>query len=93
MTNEEIILRGTIAHLGITPEEASVLIESGNFPVFHTYEHWKSIGYQVRKGERAQFKLSVWKQAKRKDEDGEKPSKMFLKTSAFFGVNQVDKIQ
>jgi len=33
MTNEEIIFRGIQAHLGLTDEEASALIQSGKFPV------------------------------------------------------------
>lgn len=94
MTNEEIIYRGIQSHLGLTDEEASAMLKAGTFPVMHTYEHWKSLGFQVRKGEHADLKLTIWKQGKAKEaEDGTmKPGRMFMKTAAFFGVSQVDKV-
>ena len=94
MTNEEIIFRGIQSHLGLTDEEASALIQSGKFPVYHTYEHWKSLGFQVKKGEHADMKLTIWKQGKAKtaDDGSTIPGRMFMKTAAFFGTGQVEKI-
>jgi len=94
MTNEEIIYRGIQSHLKLTDEEASELLKAGKFPVYHTYEHWKSLGFQVRKGEHADLKLTIWKQGKAKEnEDGQTvPGRMFMKTAAFFGRGQVDLI-
>lgn len=94
MTNEEIIFKGIQSHLGLTDEEASELLKTGKFPVYHTYEHWKSLNYQVKRGEHADLKLAIWKQGKAKEtEDGQTiPGRMFLKTSAFFGSGQVEKI-
>ena len=94
MTNEEIIFNGVCAHLGINKEDGLALLQSGQFPVFHTYEIWKTLGYQVRKGEHAELTLTIWKQGKAKEDENGKPiaPKMFLKTAHFFGRGQVDKI-
>lgn len=86
MTNEQIILAARFLN-GIT-EDA------------HTFAHWKTLGYQVRKGEHAAFKTAIWKYKKGKNadadanEDGEKaePGRMFLKTAFFFTRSQVDPI-
>lgn len=93
MTNEEIIFKGVQAHLGLSDDEASALIQSGRFPAFHTYEHWKALGFQVKKGEHADLKLAIWKQGKAKTaEDGSTVAgRMFLKTAAFFGAEQVER--
>ena len=93
MTNDEIIFNGICAHLGIDKEQGLVLLEAGQLPVYHTYEVWKQLGYQVRKGEHADMKLTIWKQGKAKeDENGKQlPARMFLKTAHFFGRGQVDK--
>ena len=94
MTNEQIIFKGIQEHLKLTDEQASEMLKNGTFPVFHTYEHWKSLGFQVKKGEHADLKLAIWKQGKAKEaEDGSTISgKMFMKTAAFFGVGQVEKV-
>ena len=84
MNNEALIALAKAAN-GIT-EEA------------HTYAHWKTLGYQVRKGEHAAFKAMIWKYAPGKgaeieDEEGaNKPGRMFMKNSAFFTASQVDPI-
>lgn len=94
MTNEEIIFNGTCAHLGINKEQGLALLQSGKFPVFHTYEVWKQLGYQVRKGEHSDLKLVIWKQGKPKEDQDGKPvaGRMFMKTAHFFGSGQVDKV-
>ena len=81
MTNAEII-RIQKALNGIT-EDA------------HTFAHWKSLGYAVRKGEHAAFKCAIWKAAtKRVTVDGEEKEavNMFMKTAYFFTRSQVDAI-
>ena len=42
--------------------------------VLHTYSQWKKLGYQVKKGEKSEHKISVWKRSTKKveNEDGEK---------------------
>lgn len=60
----------------------------------HTYNHWKSLGYQVQKGSKALFKATIWKHATKHNEDtDEDEGRMFMKTSSFFGVSQVKPIE
>lgn len=64
-------------------------------PEIHTYKHWESLGYKVRKGEKSYIRITIWKHGKAKEsEDGEilKRASMFLKESCFFTEDQVDKI-
>lgn len=75
-TNAEIIAT-ECALLGITEE-------------VHTFQRWKSMGYAVKKGEKAAFRTSIWKAVQKKDNPDEKV--MFLKTAAFFKESQVQPI-
>ena len=67
----------------------------------HTYQAWKTLGYQVRKGEKAIAKFCIWKHVSAKkdadEEDNEAESgpgdKMFMKMSSFFTAGQVDPIE
>ena len=69
--------------------------------VLHTYSQWKKLGYQVKKGEKSEHKISVWKRSTKKveneNEDGEKEEvdngRYFLKLSAFFTQEQVERIE
>ena len=83
--SQEIEINGEIKKLEL-PEE------------IHTYNKWKELGYQVRKGEKSQIKFSIWKyRGNKKTEDEESDKKVqsghcFMKLSAFFTMDQVDKI-
>lgn len=81
LTNEEIIHSYQMLN-GITED-------------IHTYNHWKSLGFQVRKGQKAIAKIRIWKPGYRKATDTENDEKlfMFMKTAAFFGRSQVDPIE
>lgn len=63
----------------------------------HTYTKWKSMGYQVKKGEKAQHKITIWKHStkKVKDENNEEidSNKYFPKLSCFFTIEQVEKVK
>jgi antirestriction protein ArdC len=69
--------------------------------VLHTYQTWKKLGYQVKKGEKSEHKIPVWKPSTKKveveNEDGTKEEKTngryFIKTSAFFTQEQVERIE
>lgn len=69
--------------------------------VLHTYATWKKLGYQVKKGEKSEHKIPVWKPSTKKveveNEDGEKEKvdngRYFIKTSAFFTQEQVERIE
>lgn len=88
MSNEQLITLAKAAH-GIA-EEA------------HTYARWRSMGYQVRKGEHAAFSATIWKYAPGKGaaeneapaNEGDAPAnegaRMFLKKAHFFTASQVD---
>lgn len=67
-----------------------------------TFAAWKSLGYKVKKGEKAIAKFPIWKfivNAKTDgveiDENGDiiGQGKMFMKTSAFFTDTQVEKME
>jgi len=66
----------------------------------HTFAHWKSLGFSVRKGEKAVVSFPIWKYSTSKKsgsdetdgENGEKTGKMFMKNSHFFSTSQVEKI-
>lgn len=98
--SKELADAGVIGFTGRTFEiplaDGTVLTFPETEPI-HTYSHWKELGYQVRKGQRAVTKLTIWKHAagKRNEETGESetPERMFMKTAAFFSASQVDAIE
>lgn len=63
----------------------------------HTYTKWKSMGYQVKKGEKCQHRITIWKGCpkKIKMEDGTEAegTKVIMKTACFFTIEQVEVIQ
>ena len=64
----------------------------------HTYTKWKSLGYQVKKGEKSEHKITIWKGCSKKSYDEESnaeiiTNKVIMKTAHFFTMNQVEKIQ
>lgn len=64
--------------------------------VIHTFQAWKSLGFQVKKGEKSKIKFPIWKHTTKKVEvDGEEKetSNIFLKVSAFFTYGQVEPIK
>ena len=90
-----------LTNVQIIAMEEARLIEEGlmsNDEVIHTYQHWKSLGYQVRRGEKAITKLSIWKYGGKVQTDektGEKTianPHCFGKVAAFFKTSQVDAI-
>lgn len=61
----------------------------------HTFQEWKALGYQVKRGCKALFKASVWKPRKRKttkddDAEDEMYNGFFLTSASFFGKSQVE---
>ena len=93
-TNQEIIM-GEVLTRGITED-------------VHTYAKWKSLGYQVKKGEKALFQTMLWKISKGKKQDNiknadnennendnkdkKKQPHFFLAKSSMFGRSQVELI-
>lgn len=74
----------------------------------HTFAMWKSLGYQVKKGEKALFQTMLWKMSKGKKQDNiknadnennendnkdkKKQPHFFLAKSSMFGRSQVELI-
>lgn len=90
MTNSEIILGN------MTILIADGVITEDN--VIHTYAHWKSLGFQVKKGEHAIAKFPIWKYTKKKnkemsEEEAQQKGYCFMKNSAWFTDTQVEPIK
>ena len=106
MTNAQIIFnqrvdlmkKGIIGTTGYTIDAVKVdgTIETIMEPVdIHTYQAWKEMGYQVKRGEKAVAKFTIWKYKPGKveiDSDEEEKGTMFMKLAHFFAENQVEKI-
>ena len=114
MTNKEIITteqerlvaEGVLKYTGRVLElemEDGEIVQIKEIQPIHTYNAWKSLGYQVKKGEKCVAKFPIWKYStkKRKNEDtGENEEVVdalhghcFMKVSAFFTNEQVEKIE
>lgn len=67
----------------------------------HTFNGWKQRGFAVKKGEKSEIRIEIWKYAKKKAKetdgeqgnDNEEKGRMFMKSAAFFTAAQVEKIQ
>ena len=92
MTNAQIISLATAEFL----KKGTLKLVDGIPEEIHTFEGWKERGYGVRKGEKSDIRITIWKHGtkKIKDKDGNETEKsaMFLKESAFFRRSQVDEI-
>lgn len=90
MTNNAIIL-GQLALL-IADNKISEEEE------IHTYAHWKSLGYQVKKGQKAVAQFPIWKYTSKKkaeevsEEEAQARGYCFMKMSSFFSTKQVEPI-
>lgn len=63
----------------------------------HTYNKWKSLGYQVKKGEKNIAQFPIWKYTSKKDpemaeEEAQEKGFCFMKMSSFFKFSQVEAI-
>ena len=113
MTNAMIILMESCrlmeaGIIGTTGRSFEIEDENGNRKIImepepiHTYAVWKSLGYQVKRGEKNVAAINIWKTGKGKqnpeaeegDQDGEKSNKLrlFRKTAFFFKQSQCELI-
>lgn len=104
MTNEQIVLdaqlklmkEGKIQTTGRTMICMNMAGEEVLVPepeAIHTYQVWKSMGYQVQKGQKAIVALQIWKHVTKVDEETEEEtSRMFMKTASFFARHQVEQV-
>lgn len=107
MTNAEIIFNERVnlmeaGKIGTTGRKLVVETTEGNKieiqepEQIHTYQAWKSLGYQVKKGEKAVAKFHIWKYTEKVIENGEDEEtikNMFMKCSAFFSASQVESVK
>lgn len=66
----------------------------------HTFAGWKERGFKVKKGEHSTIKFAIWKYTEKEPKEltgnpltDANISKMFMKVSAFFTVDQVEPIK
>lgn len=116
MTNAQIIFNESIrlmedGIIGSTGLKIEVVMDNGETvsmmepePI-HTYAAWKSLGFQVKRGEKAIAKITIWKAGKSRQqeetaeaaaENGVEISpervRMFMKTAHFFKPSQVERV-
>lgn len=112
MTNAQIIMnnaiellkegkiRGTGRFLEIRYEDGRVERIPEPEPI-HTYSTWKSLGFQVKRGEHAVAKFTIWKYAtSRRAQENENEEaqpeqengRCFMKLAHFFSLEQVEPI-
>lgn len=61
----------------------------------HTFAEWKRLGFSVKKGEKAKYKIAIWNKSaknKKEDEEQEDNSYFYTKVAAFFSMDQVKLI-
>lgn len=57
----------------------------------HTYNTWKEMGFQVKKGQKAVAQFTIWKYSGKKNEEtDEEEGHMFMKRASFFSARQVE---
>ena len=104
ITNGEIILRESLRLVdeGILKTTGRVFVqelpdgtkvELPEPEPIHTYNGWKDLGYQVKKGEKAKASFMIWKYHGKKDEEtGEESGRCWQRKASWFTFDQVEKI-
>lgn len=105
MTNEMIILnaRFDLMEEGILQGTGNIIeVEDENGEKkqieepeqIHTYQGWKSLNRQVKRGEKSIATIQIWKHTtkKSKTEDEDDQEKMFLTKAFFFRETQTEAI-
>ena len=69
-----------------------------NIPIstpLYTYAVWRSMGYQVKKGEKCRHRVCLWKYGEKKiEQDGQERTvgRCFHKTMSLFEMSQVERM-
>lgn len=112
MTNMEIIRRESLELLkvGVLKPTGRMFVqelpdgqtvELPEVEPIHTYNGWKDLGYQVKKGEHAKATFLIWKysgkkgeEAKSEEANGEEESggKCWMRKAFWFTFDQVEKV-
>lgn len=97
MTNNEIIYKEQKRLYEEGLINAAVINGQLEYEPIHTFAYWKELGYRVKKGEKSQIKITIWKMVERRTEnqDGEEviETKTFAKVASFFTLRQVELIK
>lgn len=106
MTNEQIIFnesvelmnQGVIGSTGrilIVEDENGEKSEIKEPEALHTYQAWKGLGFQVKRGQKAKASFMIWKHVvkKAKEQQEEDEEKMFMTKAFFFTSDQVEPIE
>ena len=99
MRNTDIILN---KQLDLVAEGILRVRENGEIQPLHTWATWKSLGYRVKKGEKAIATFPIWKYISKKQktdivedpdsEDTKNKGRCYMKVAAFFTDTQVEKV-
>lgn len=95
MTNAEIILENSML---LVADGVLTVDEEGLPEAIHTYSHWKTLGRQVKRGEKAVAKFPIWKYTSKKteevsEEEAQKKGYCFQKQSAWFKYSQTEEVK
>ena len=101
MEQERLVQEGTLKYTGRIIKGINPAGEEVEFPEIepiNTYARWKQLGYQVKKGEKSKIKFPIWKYTKGKkkdmtEEEAQAKGYCFMKMSAFFTLDQVEKME
>ena len=91
MTNTEIIARESIVNGIYTREQVESLMSKFIDLGLHTYQEWKRLGYQVKRGEKAKFATKLWRFKGKEDEEDE--AYYYLVKSYIFSLDQVERVK
>ena len=95
--SQELLKQGVLKPTGrmfIKELDDGTKIEVPEAEPIHTYNGWKDLGYQVKKGEHAKAQFTIWKFYGKKDEEtGEiKDGTCHPKKAFWFTFDQVEKV-
>ena len=96
MNNEQIIYKAAINSGLYTEESAAAILSTGNRLPLHTYQEWRRMGYQVKRGERAALSVVLWKYCSKTVEvDGQEQETgdCHRTTAHLFTAAQVEKAE
>lgn len=112
MTNAEIILKSSLKLMkeGLLKGSGvygNIKTDDGTIKrielpeEIHTFAAWKQMGYAVKKGEKSNIKINIWKYTQKEKAPEEltgnpiedaPTTNMFMKLAAFFTADQVERI-
>ena len=98
MNNMEIVMSEAVASGYFEEAEVLRLVEEGEDIPFHTFSHWKSLGYIPKKGSKG-WEARIWRKKDKSSEIDEKEAieeerqkAFYLTKSFFFHISQCEKL-